>query len=275
MLNKNRKLSISSFPFNYLRIENCFDEELSHSMSNVFDVKVAEGKPIGKVGEEDDLVYSAINYTPQLADLLYTSIGSIASVQLKNFIGSVFGVSLDENLMIGMHRHNPPSKAGWSHSDFAVVSFPNIPCNFSSHRVFTQDYSVNYADDSALLQPDTLKTARSIACLYYTASNHWSAGKGGETGLFLPNRETLAVKVPPRGNSLLAFEISPLSYHAYLGSASMERNCFIWWYHSPIPYITERYAESIAEKNRMGMDPWDRWTGREVEKYVPPLAENQ
>lgn len=270
MLNPAAKFTISSFPFNYLIVEDLFDEAAAFGLAATFTDLIRQAKPIGKVGEVGELIYEAVNFTPLLEHVQTTPIGCIASLHLKHLISEVFDIRLDENLMIGMHRHNPPSKAGWTHTDFAVVSFPDIPTNYRGQRIYHQSSGCNYSDDSKHRQPETIKTARAIACLYYTANPHWTRGMGGETGIYLSDGKTLVASSPPRNNSLFAFEISPISYHAYLGAPSMQRNSYIWWYHAPPGYLMKRHAKTVEARRRSGLDPWDRWTDASVEKYEFP-----
>jgi len=182
---------------------------------------------------------------------------------------------LDENLMIGMHRHNPPSKAGWPHTDFAVVSFPDEPANYRGMRIYYDGCGCNYSDDSRDRQPQTLKTARALACLYYTANPEWQPGMAGETGLYADLGHRLVSSIPPRNNSLLVFEVSPISYHAYLGSDVAQRNSYIWWYHADPNYLLGRHHEASEYKLRHQLDPWDRWTDASVPKVetVPTFSE--
>ena len=172
--------------------------------------------------------------------------------------------------MIGMHRHMPPSKPGWAHTDFAIVSFPNIAPNYAGQRVYFHNCGCNYSDDSRDRQPNTIKTARAVACLYYCANRDWLPGMGGETGIFLPDGKTLVASVPPRNNLLFAFEISPLSFHAYLGSQAMQRSSYIWWYHASPGYLAKRHSGAVLGRSNRGADPWDRWTDTTVAKYEFP-----
>jgi hypothetical protein len=267
MLTLNSQLTVSSYPYNYIAVEDLFDESTAYGLSTVFNDLIRAGRQIGKVGEVGSLVYEAINTTPSLNDVRSSPIGHLLSHEVKNYIAEVFDIRLDENLMMGMHRHNAPSKPGWTHTDFAVVSFPNTPPNFGSQRLFVDGNGVNYSDDSKDRQPNTIKTARAIACLYYTANADWKPGMGGETGIYLPDGKTLVAAIPPKNNTLFAFEISPLSYHAYLGSQTMQRSSFIWWYHAEPSYLMRRHQAAIAARQRTGLDPWDRWTDKTVEKY--------
>jgi hypothetical protein len=255
MINSEAKITISSYPYNYLIVEELFDEGAAFGLSAVFNELIRAGQPVGKVGEVGELVYEAVNFTPKIEHVTGSPISMIASTQLKSLIGGLFDIYLDENLMIGMHRHNPPSKPGWTHTDFAVVSFPNIPANHAGQRVFHHSHGCNYSDDSQHRQPQAIKTARAIACLYYTANPEWHPGLGGETRIYLDDGKTLVASVPPKNNLLFAFEISPHSYHAYLGSETMQRSSFIWWYHAPPGYLIKRHAQSAAAREKAGLDP--------------------
>lgn len=260
-------VSIHSYPYNYFSIENVFDDHVAWGLSNLVNDRIQRGRSIGKVGEIGSLIYDAINYTPTIHDALTTPLAAIASVNLKRFIAGIFNIELDENLMIGMHRHEPPSKAGWSHTDYAVVSFPRIDPNVFGQRMYFDGCGCNYSDDSSDRQPNTIKTSRAIACLYYTANDEWKRGMGGETGLYMPDAKTLVDAIPPKNNSLFVFEISPISYHAYLGSSIMRRSSIIWWYHADAVYLHSRHAAAVAYRVDRKTDPWDRWTGVDVPKY--------
>ena len=112
MISPSARFSISSYPYNYLIVEDLFDEGTAYGLSAVFNDLIQTGRTIGKVGEVGELVYDAINFTPKLEHIQSTPISNIASTELKNLIAEVFDFYLDENLMIGMHRHNPPLKPG-------------------------------------------------------------------------------------------------------------------------------------------------------------------
>ena len=266
-LNPNSRLTIRSEPYNYFVVENVFEDHVAWGLSALINDRIQLGRSIGKVGEVGSLIYDAINYTPTVKDALKTPLSVIASVELKRFIAGIFHIELDENLMIGMHRHEPPSKAGWAHTDYAVVSFTKEAVNVFGQRMFYDGCGCNYSDDSRDRQPDTIKTTRAIACLYYTANEDWQPGMGGETGVYMPDGKMLAAAIPPKNNSLFVFEISPISYHAYLGSAAMRRSSIIWWYHADPVYMHRRQADAVEFRTSQKMDPWDRWTDAGVVKY--------
>lgn len=267
LFGKTAKFNVSSDPFHYVVIEDAFEPMLAEGLSFLFRELIVDARGIGKVGEVGELIYDALNFTPRLDHLRHTSMSVFTSPQLRRFVVELFNIRLDENMIIGMHRHNPGSRPGWAHTDFAVVSFPNVPPNVDGNRLFYDGCGCNYSDDSRDRQPDSIKTARAIACLYYTANADWLPGMAGETGIYADLGKRLVHRVPPRNNSLLIFEISPISYHAFMGASKVQRNCYIWWYHSEPKYLLERHRASVDLKVSLSMDPWDRWTGQDVPKF--------
>jgi hypothetical protein len=267
LFNPNAKFSIGSYPFNYLVVEELFHKATASNLNMLFTELMADAKKIGQVGEVGKLVYEALNFTPVLNHVRNTSIGAFVSAELREFIANVFRIRIDENVMIGMHRHVAPSKPGWAHTDFAVVSFPNESPNCNGVRVFYDGCGCNYSDDSRDRQPNSIKTARALACLYYVGNDTWAPNVGGDTGLYADLGRRLVKSIPPKNNSLLVFEISPISYHAYLGCETMHRNSFIWWYHSEPNYLLSRHSAAADYKRRCSMDPWDRWTEASVPKF--------
>lgn len=268
-LNPSARLTINSVPFNYMVVEDLFDPVLSSNFEYMFRDLIKNARGIGKVGEVGELIYDALNFTPKIEHLRNSPMSVFGSAEMREFISSSFDILLDENLMIGMHRHEPGSRPGWEHTDFTIVSFPNISPNFDGNRVYYEGCDCNYSDDSRDRQPNSIKTARAIACLYYTANPIWRPGMDGETGIYADLGKRVVHRVPPKSNSLLAFEISPISYHAFLGSPIVQRNSYIWWYHSNPKYLLERHNHSAELRRSLGQDPWDRWTGPEVPKYEP------
>jgi 2OG-Fe(II) oxygenase superfamily len=267
MFANSAQFSVTSFPFDYMTVCNAFDDEWVSAFSRDFETLIKKGKPIGKVGELEEVSYSAIGYTPTLSEFSNTCFNRLASVELKNVIAELFAAVLDENITMGLHRHEMPSRPGWKHSDFTIVSFPNVPPNLNFQRIYTGDCGVDYADDSRDRQPNTIKTARAIACIYYIANSNWEEGMGGETGLYSQDGSQLLSTIPPKNNSLLVFEVSPTSYHCYLGSNRLCRSSVIWWYHAPPAHVFKKHKRLVRIRQNLGRDPWDRWTADTVEKF--------
>lgn len=104
------------------------------------------------------------------------------------------------------------------------------------------DYHHGPSDGSAARE-----TMRAVSVLFYLANPAWSVGDGGETGLY-PSHEAAArqggVLVPPVNNSLVMFECTPHSWHAFAGASRQVRNCLVMWLHRPKREVVELWGES-------------------------------
>lgn len=266
-LSPKAEITIECFPFNHVTILNAFEPLVVENLESVFNRNVAKSAPIGKVGETGEYFYSAVNYTPDLLDINNSAISILASNALRELVCSILNVQTVPALMLGSHRHNPPSRDGWIHTDCAIVSFPPDGPRVNGFNVFQPNTGCNYSDDSRDRQPTSLKLARSVACLYYFGNRDWQQGDGGETALFAIDRMSPVKKVAPIHNTLLAFEISPVSFHSYQACPNHTRDSFIWWYHSNVSWMEEHHSDKFTHRRLLGEDPWDRWTDAATPKF--------
>lgn len=266
-LSDDAEVSLASFPFRHLVVENVFTDDLAGELLKNFGTGISKAAPIGKVGEVGELKYGALNYTPLLLDFGTSGVAVFAAEELQNFICGILGIRPNKYLMLGSHRHQPPSNDGWVHTDCTVVSFPSQGPRFGAFDIFQPNSGCNYADDSRDRQPKSVKMARAVACIYYLGNSTWRDGDGGETGIFDVDRTSVVKRIAPRHNSLLAFDISPISYHSYLAANNFARDTYIWWYHCGIDEIKDRHKDKFEMRVKSGQDPWDRWTGPDEPKY--------
>ena len=82
---------------------------------------------------------------------------------------------------------------------------------------------------------------RSIALIVYLGNDAVTDADGGGTGLYAPRGVAPAKVVAPQPNRLLAFQISPKSFHAFQTNAT-ERNSITQWFHTPLAWSHRRYG---------------------------------
>ena len=95
------------------------------------------------------------------------------------------------------------------------------------------------------------ETMRAIAILYYLNNPEWLPGDGGETGLYRAITDQVdqaVVSVPPINNTLVAFECSPYSFHAFRTNRQ-PRNSLVMWLH-------REKAEALAQWGEGSIVPW-------------------
>jgi|GEM_PF-1529957 len=182
-----------------------------------------------------------------------TGLGLFASKVFQNYIEEKFDIETTKFIAPSAHLHDPPSKNGYIHTDYNMVSFQDtgedgfVSCN------------VDYTDDT-IAHPDTKKLIRSIALLYYLDNDDSLESIGGGTGIY--DRSGQLIKsVEPKNNRLLIFEMTHNSYHAFIG-ANFKRSCIVSWFHSEPVYMRDRHkdigGESLVE--RWTDDTENYWT---------------
>jgi hypothetical protein len=150
-----------------------------------------------------------------------------------DLIARVSGVTATGDLDGGFHHHVPNSSNGWCHSDLNPGWFAG---QAASHDVNLSDASLcEYATGRPTrtgIRPR--EVVRGATMIFYLGDDGWSPGDGGETGLYgAPDQpvERPDAVVPPVGNSLLIFECTPWSYHAFLSNTKRVRSSVILWVH--------------------------------------------
>lgn len=147
------------------------------------------------------------------------------------------------DVSVGLHHHEPGGAPGWPHNDLNPGWFPeDAPGPGEVGVDGLVDYHHGPADGSPARE-----TVRAVSALFYLANPPWAEGDGGETGLYdsvAAGARTEGVLVPPVNNSLVLFECTPYSWHAYARASRHQRNSLVMWLHRPRQDVVERWGES-------------------------------
>ncbi len=240
VLSNEITVKIRKQPFRHIVVTNLFSEGFYDLMCKEFNDRLALGlsekyskKKFWKFGHYDAYCWTFNPETDQkFSDIFY-------SLDWKKFINGFFDLKLTKNTIAEFHHHKPGSEGGYVHNDYDVSSFVKepLPNGINPHR-----HQIQYRGrvDGAI------HCVRSIAMLYYFNNPEWKEGDGGETGMYLDWEEGSkhVRKINPTNNKLLAFEISPKSFHAFHSNKKNIRNSMVMWFHSPEAYVTARYGEA-------------------------------
>jgi hypothetical protein len=127
-------------------------------------------------------------------------------------MASLFGIDDPVGwITAGAHRHWPGSRPGFPHNDI-------FPERLGDSTVRGE------AIESDRCRPAPRRddrVVRAVALLFYINNPEWRPGDGGTTGLYRHWSDDVddpARLIAPRHNSLLAFECSPYSYHAFMAN---------------------------------------------------------
>lgn len=216
-------------PETYARLESSFREVLARSMGGYLEGHDIHGTGLSAADAEA--------FSPLL------------SRGWHDMIANVFGISATGHVSCGIHHHAIGSASGAPHTDVNPGWFNGEPAPGSLE--FTAPEWVEYTDGQVLQDGATpQETVRAVALLYYVANPPWYPGDGGETGVYrsLSDPADRAIlRVPPRNNSLFAFECTPRSFHGFISNAKSERSTIIMWLHRSKEDVLARWGEDVIE----------------------------
>lgn len=249
----NRAWRRRLWPFPYVVAEDVFVPEVAAELDEAVR-KVMAGEDMKHMGWYDA---TSSSFSPGIdwPLRLFTSPG------WRALVSGVLGVETAPYVSASVHHHAIASKSGSPHNDLNPVYFAVVD---PVDGIVTMDVGRVNAKSGEVRVPGTgvTRKVRAISLIYYIANDVWHPGDGGETGLYehsgLPAWQP-TVAVPPRNNSLVAFECTPNSYHCFISNRVAERNSITMWFH--------RSDESAVAE--WGEHTFERWP----ESPPPPAAD--
>jgi len=245
-------------PYSYIIIDNLFKPEIYQKMCDKFHTYISRvEKPFGKVGDTG-LDYDALIYQVKEEDCS-EGYDFFKFKLWQIFISNIFDIELNQHIAYSLHFHKgsieKPSRNGWPHLDLSICSAIDDP-----EKSIKLNGDCNYADDTFNAQPQTKKIMRSVAMLYYfNNKNDQQEGDGGGTGVFKNyNSNSFVKEVKPINNRLFAFEISPKSYHGFVG-AKFDRSAMVSWFHSNPSYIVSKNLDLYKQRFMQNGEVFEYW----------------
>ncbi|MGC1644867.1 MAG: 2OG-Fe(II) oxygenase [Candidatus Sulfotelmatobacter sp.] len=170
------------------------------------------------------------------------------SLEWHDLMGGLFGVAGTGHVNLGAHHHAIGSADGFIHNDFNPVWFRRDSAgsiHYPDHRQCAYKTGAGPLPASGKVE-----VVRAVAMIFYLSNGGWVEGDGGETGLFdsaFSGTSAARIRVPPENNSILLFECTPNSYHAFLHNPGRTRNSIIMWIHRSKTNAISRWPESALE----------------------------
>lgn len=234
-------IEVKEQPFRHIVVDNFFTKNFYHQLCVEFYKILRHGLSEERKRDmfsRSPRSYDAYNWVINPKCVHPLSI--FFSSEWENFITKTFGVTSSKDTVAAFHHHNIGSNDGWIHTDFSLCSFKE---DRLANGINPWHYQCDYEDSSPNKQPDTLKRVRQVAIIYYLLNDpRWQEGDGGETAFYKDKTfGSVASKIAPANNRLLAFEISPFSFHTFLKNNKHERNSIIQWFHQDPAIVGEKY----------------------------------
>jgi LPS sulfotransferase NodH len=161
-----------------------------------------------------------------------------------DLLARLFDVDATGEVNISLHRHAVGSLSGSPHNDLNPGWF--VPGDPGSEIVVHSPRVCDYRTGATKTAGKAVERVRAIAVIYHLG-NPDVATFGGDTGLYRSRSDPVdrpLVMVPPVNNSLIAFECTPFSYHAFLTNRNNERNCLVMWLHRSKEHVVDMYGEA-------------------------------
>ncbi len=168
----------------------------------------------------------------------------------RAMVSRALGVETGMYVSASIHHHEPGGPHGRPHCDLNPVYFADVEPIDDVVQLRGDLVEVKSSNRVNGYDGPILSKVRAIALLYYTANPPWSRGDGGQTGLYLRRSdpsEAPAIAVPPRNNSMVAFECTPHSYHSFMANR-LERNSITMWLHRTYDETVDRWTEPAIER---------------------------
>lgn len=224
-------------PFPHVYVRDVFVTEFYQRLAAEFErVRTERTDLFGPVAEG----YGASGVS--LARLRNGPLEVFLSRAWHDLIERVAGVPTTGDVEGSVHHHPPGSAPGWPHHDLTPAWFPGTAPGPAAVGLPADDIDPKSGSRPAGVAAREL--VRAVAVLFYLGNGEWRPGDGGETGLFaeIGAEPKPAALVPPLDNSMLVFECTPRSWHAFLGANSTARNSVVMWLHRPKEEAASRWG---------------------------------
>jgi hypothetical protein len=219
-------------PFPWVYVQDIFPTDIYRQLSMSFQ-NVIHGEGVKQSVRQYDATIRRIN--TENSDLFFPFFDRVWIETLA----AAFGAKPTSEIDAALHAHPAGSRAGWIHNDFN----PGYFYPSSAGLTFSNDNNCDYRTGSGVDSDLVAKRMRHITIIFYVANDGWSPDQGGETGIYKSSSQTVdqpTARIAPINNSLFAFECSPHSYHAFMGTKG-PRNSLTIWLHRPIENAREEW----------------------------------
>jgi hypothetical protein len=172
-----------------------------------------------------------------------TPLSLFTSRPWHDVLARVTGVPGTGHVRAALHHHLPGSADGGVHNDFNPGYFE---ATAEPDEIVMPGSRFSYhfgVDKDGQKGPNVIATVRALAVLMYLHNPDWRLGDGGETALYLDPGAAPAALAPPKDNSMLIFECTPVSYHRFCSNRRHPRNSVIMWLHRPWQDAVRRWGE--------------------------------
>lgn len=231
---------VTASPFPHVVVDNFFKDDICKALLKHFTSVLDRG-----FSEKDDQTrfhpflnlkgeyeYDGYVYVPQRGES--ETLDVFFSVAWNLLFSKLFRKPTSWCTSLAYHHHSVGDRTGFVHHDYAFKRFS--PRDRLSNGVIFREQTNNHPGDTTLYQE-----MRIITLLYYLGGHVWEEGDGGYTGLYQTKEGSPVKLVVPKNNRLLAFQISPKSFHAFQKSFK-PRSSIVQWFHIDPAWCKKKFG---------------------------------
>jgi hypothetical protein len=243
---QNRSWSFRVDPFPHVVAEDVFQPRAYAELEEAFARRLAGSLPDERFSRNmPGYDASGLTFSPRTSGPL----ALFVSREWHDLIAATFGIDVTMHVSGGLHHHDRRSADGTIHNDLNPGWFVDLE---SDDGIVVSDHAVCDYKNGDTFEPGAspVETVRAVAVLFYLNNPVWECGSGGVTGLYLSGTDNIhrpAAVVPPHNNSLLAFECTPHSHHAFLSNTRQQRDSLVVWVHREKSSVVAKWgSDSIV-----------------------------
>ena len=168
----------------------------------------------------------------------------------RDLMCGLFHIQPTPYVFAGIHYHKVGSANGFIHNDFNPVWFPRALA--SETQIPNQELCSYKTGAGSLSESAKVQVVRGAVMIFFLLNDGWRSGDGGETALYRSGTDVIsnpAAEIGPENNSLVGFECTPSSFHAYRTNYRSARVSIIMWIH-------RRLEDAI---NKFGQEQLEHW----------------
>jgi hypothetical protein len=245
-----REWRYRAWPFPHVSAKNVFRHEVYKALAHQLHQILARG--VSEISVRDRLSRNIPGYDAYSVDLHHTRhgpLGLFLTDDWRDILNGLFRIPSTPYLAAAAHYHQIGSNSGFVHNDFNPVWFPIA--KHGSPQMPHHQLCKHRSD--ILSRSGRITVVRGVAMIFFLLNDSWRPSDGGETGLYVSAYCAVSkptVRVPPISNSLLAFECTPMSYHAFIHNARTPRMSIVMWTHRPLDEALRKYGAERLERFR-------------------------
>jgi hypothetical protein len=249
----NRRWCAHEKPFPHVRAANVFSPDMYDALVAGFETVLARGLSETNDGTRFSRLSGYDAYGLSFSEHLHPAFRLFVSRAWHDLVAGLFDVEATGDIRGGLHHHRVGSRDGQVHNDLNPGWFVDRP-DADGINLANPTLCNYFNGETSPGAGQPRQTVRGIAMLYYLDNGPWHPGDGGETGLYPRSVIPVAqadMRVPPIDNTMLLFECTPWSYHAFIANPRKPRNSVIMWLHRPRTSVISRWGEGRIV-------PWQR-----------------